>query len=502
MAAFTAAAASTTATTASAQKVTEENKSSLATTRHHSHYVPRKVEGSAAAAALSITDEDLERSIYDEKSNDRSPSRALRNAAGEWDDNDGMDEDEVILSTRQLGVLSGQSPSDIESSDHDHRRLTNCNEPCDDRPLIPPNKNFADLIYGCLGTGEGAVDFSCNYTARVSCWDTGAVTSMDEAFLYVPSFNGSLKCWDTSSVTSMRKMFQYTNFNQSVDTFDTSKVTDMSSMFANNPQFNQPVGNWDMSSVERVGHMFHKSESFNQPLNSWNTEKVTSMENMFEGAVAFNQPLDTWDTAKVTEMYKMFKDATSFNQQVDGWNVKGVTNMIKMFNNAPSFNQCLASWAWQTPDQAMTTYMMKDAGCPLTTPTPNGVAGSWCQGEEQQCFPITVSPKCVNTLDVEFVHNKKRKKTTTCNILEGKSKKLRNKVCRKQIAIQTCPGICDRRCICKDKAKYRLLSNNKKYKCKNISKKQNQPACTERIAPKRMGLVVADVCPKNCNACN
>ena len=95
-----------------------------------------------------------------------------------------------------------------------------------------------------------------------------------------------------------------------------------------------------------------------------------------------------------------------------------------------------------------------------------------------------------------------KSKTITCRELEDFGNKKRKRVCRKEKAKEACPGICDRRCFCKDKTAFKIKPNRDndfrgKFWCKNVNKDQ-QPSCTNMAS---MEMMVGDLCPVTCNFC-
>ena len=127
--------------------------------------------------------------------------------------------------------------------------------------------------------------------------------------------------------------------------------------------------------------------------------------------------------------------------------------------------------------------MFSGSGCPLQD-DPFTTEGPWCQGSP--------TGPCTNS-EEEF--NISKKKTSTCKILESFKKSKRKKICKKKVALESCPGICNMKCTCKDKKTFKF--NKKKYKCKKVNK-NGQPQCNDNVNKKKM---VSDVCPKKCGTC-
>jgi len=114
--------------------------------------------------------------------------------------------------------------------------------------------------------------------------------------------------------------------------------------------------------------------------------------------------------------------------------------------------------------------------------------------------PTTSPGPCTNSNGTVKINN--NKKTTTCEKLKkGRSKK-KKKVCEKNAVLKACPGICNIKCTCKDNKKLKLKRKKKKYRCKNVGKKNvgknGQPECSGTV---NKNTWVEDVCPKKCDVC-
>ena len=88
-----------------------------------------------------------------------------------------------------------------------------------------------------------------------------------------------------------------------------------------------------------------------------------------------------------------------------------------------------------------------------------------------------------------------KKKSTTCIALESSKKARRKKICQQKAALESCPGICNMKCTCKDKKTFKF--NKKKYKCKKTGR-EGQPQCNDTVNEKNK---VSDLCPKKCGTC-
>ena len=158
--------------------------------------------------------------------------------------------------------------------------------------------------------------------------DVSKVTSMENMFRTVESFNEPIGHWNVSNVTNMANMFDSAkSFNQPIGNWNVSNVTDMQSMFVEARLFNQDIRKWNVSKVTNMDYMFATAESFNQPIGDWNVSNVTNMDAMFATAESFNQPIGDWNVSKVTSMHSMFKDADSFDQDISQWDVSKVEHI-------------------------------------------------------------------------------------------------------------------------------------------------------------------------------
>ena len=158
--------------------------------------------------------------------------------------------------------------------------------------------------------------------------------------LTLTAVNGVLDTTGTTNFSAMfRQCYSLTTINN-INSWNTSAVTTMQQMFLYAFAFNQPLS-FDTSAVNNMSFMINNATSFNSSL-TFNTSAVTNMSNMFQNALSFNQPL-SFDTSAVTNMSFMFRDCSAFNQPLS-FNTSAVTNMINMFQNATSFNQNIGSW--------------------------------------------------------------------------------------------------------------------------------------------------------------
>ncbi|VEU39866.1 unnamed protein product [Pseudo-nitzschia multistriata] len=325
-------------------------------------------------------------------------------------------------------------------------------------------------------------------------WDVSGVNDMAYMFHGAIRFNQPVGDWNMSRVTYAQFMFFAAHdFNQPISDWNMSSLTDAMKMFYVAYDFNQPIGDWDTSSLKNARGMLG-GQNFNQPIGDWDTSSVTDMSGMFSNTTSFDQPIGTWNTSSVEGMGRMFY-SSHFNQPLDEWDVSAVAHMFLMFDGATNFNQCLGSWAEKTPDYVSVFGMFDNSACPNTS-DPDKTKGPWCQTSNDSCGHL-VSSDCANEKGFTI-----KRKYIECNELSELSDRERNALCRKKVPKQACPGVCDRRCICKDKKRFSIKKNRKhifkgSYKCRNVGK-QNQPSCDTK-AKKR--LLVKDLCPKKCDSC-
>jgi len=451
------------------------------------------------------------------------------------------------------GAISEQRADDVPKNGEDGSRRylqsTDCATYCASFGLPPTitqsGEAFQELIADCIadsstcpGQPENipincwsvsavtdmayAFDRQYSFNDPLECWDTSAVTNTKGMFYYATKFNQPIQSWDVSNVedmylmfgtsgeeisvqyssmefnqpvdswdvskvTDMHAMFYYSEFNQPVESWVTSKVTDMAFMFGSALQFDQPVNQLDTSKVDFMAGMFYEAYAFNQPVESLDTSQVIDMSQMFEKAYAFNQPVESWVTSKVKNMSYMFQNANNFDQPVESWDVSKVTDMHEMFYYAQTFNQCLSTWVEKT-GAVYTNGMFYGSGCPSQS-DPDSNEGPWCQ--DSNLCPSEPKGPCTNSNETFKIG----KKTTTCNALDSKKKSKQKKLCKKSAALEACPAICNTKCTCEDKKKFKI--KGKKFKCKKVNKK-GQPECSDFVNKKNK---VSDFCPNKCDAC-
>ena len=99
-----------------------------------------------------------------------------------------------------------------------------------------------------------------------------SVTSLAQAFPYVPFVTSNVQGWDTSRVTNMSRLISHRSSirtilhaygNPDLSRLDTKRVTNMAQMFLGNTGINPDVRNWDFSKVTEMREMFHDAVSAN-----------------------------------------------------------------------------------------------------------------------------------------------------------------------------------------------------------------------------------------------
>jgi len=245
--------------------------------------------------------------------------------------------------------------------------------------------------------------------------------------------------------------------------------------------------------------MFYLAQSFDQPIGEWNTQKVTDMYAVFAIARSFNQPIEEWDTSSVTDMASMFFALLyerAFNQPLDAWDIANVKYIESMFSGAGNFDQCLGTWASETSDEVYVAYMFYGPGCSNGYDDPKPKVGPWCQGSTESCFDPYA---CMEDEMESFVF---KGETYTCQLLSDISSSKRNRICKNKTGLEKCPGVCNNRCTCQNKTKFKIEKNangdfNGTFKCKDVGK-EGKPVCTTTV---KKGVLVRDECPSQCNHC-
>jgi len=123
---------------------------------------------------------------------------------------------------------------------------------------------------------------------------------------------------------------------------------------------------------------------------------------------------------------------------------------------------------------------------PFPTATPSGAPTNQ---------PTTNPGPCTNSNGIVKINEK----STTCDKLKNKKTKKKKKLCKKNAVLKFCPGVCNKKCTCKDSKRFKLNGKKKIYKCKNVGK-DGQPECSGTVNNKN-NILVEDVCPKKCDIC-
>ena len=129
-----------------------------------------------------------------------------------------------------------------------------------------------------------------------------------------------MNSWCVSSITSLQNVFEnLPTFNEEISSWDVSSLTDMSATFKGATAFSKDLSDWNVSGVKDMEQTFNYADSFNGQISSWDVSSVTDMQDMFWGAAALNQDLSSWDVSQLKYMGWMFEDAISFNQDLCSW---------------------------------------------------------------------------------------------------------------------------------------------------------------------------------------
>lgn len=91
-----------------------------------------------------------------------------------------------------------------------------------------------------------------------------------------------------------------------------STVTSLEDAFSFLSTFNLDIGSWDTSSVTNMDGLFLVCSAFNRDISGWNTSNVTDMSNMFNSAAAFNQDLSSWVTGLTSQPTDFSANATAW----------------------------------------------------------------------------------------------------------------------------------------------------------------------------------------------
>ena len=282
---------------------------------------------------------------------------------------------DVVLTANQSSTFEGATNMVVRANDY---------------PKFIAGTNCEKYFKGCVNMerfskGSWPTSTTANITSMASMfqdansftgagiedWDTTNVTTLQECFYNVQSFNANLSLWNVSNVTNLYRTFNNTSsFSGDVSTWDTTKVTNMSQCFLssniaadanisqwnvsnvtnfssmfNGCPFNGDLSGWNVSNCTSIQGIFQGSTSFNNDsLANWNISNVTTLENIFRQGRAFNGNITQWDTANVTTLDGAFLDANDFNQDISNWNVSNVTDINQCFWGATDFNQDISSW--------------------------------------------------------------------------------------------------------------------------------------------------------------
>lgn len=132
--------------------------------------------------------------------------------------------------------------------------------------------------------------------------------------------HGAIATWDVDCVTSMNELFeQMQTFNADLSRWVPSAATTMHRMFFQTLAFNADLNAWNVARVTTTGYMFTNAQNFNSDLHDWDTARVTDMSFMFSGSTNFNGDVRAWDTGNVEMFTAMFQDAASFNSDIMNW---------------------------------------------------------------------------------------------------------------------------------------------------------------------------------------
>jgi len=107
------------------------------------------------------------------------------------------------------------------------------------------------------------------------------------------------------------------------------------------------------------------------------------------------------------------------------------------------------------------------------------------------------NPKCINT-EQEFGYGSG--KTTTCANLAKKGNNDQRQICKDLSATIKCPGLCDRRCLCKN-FDNKFAVNDGFTRCRKVGKSK-QPSCSDPLqSSDPNGALISDMCPLKCKKC-
>ena len=196
-----------------------------------------------------------------------------------------------------------------------------------------------------------SIFFAANAGRDITTCDVSQMTTLEQVFYGISSFNQDVSGWDVRNVQNFSYAFARTSFNQDISGWRTDSATNISYMFWQSP-FNQNVDTktvggtvrWDVSNVTNIMRAFSDS-SFNHSLNNWDVASVTMMNGTFSDNTVFNSDISSWDVTSVTDMGYMFYGATSFNSDITGWAPdSSLSYMANIFDGASAFDQNLGSW--------------------------------------------------------------------------------------------------------------------------------------------------------------
>jgi hypothetical protein len=116
-----------------------------------------------------------------------------------------------------------------------------------------------------------------------------------------------------------------------IETYDTSAVTSTNQLFYDMASFDGDLSAWLVGAVVNINYMFCRCTAFASDVSLWQVGSVTSFDGTFNQASSFGSDVASWDVSAATAMYMMFIEAASFNcAGVANWNTAALTDAAYM----------------------------------------------------------------------------------------------------------------------------------------------------------------------------